>query len=102
MEVLKEIRDWSEVWGLLIPIFVLLVHKNLYTDNYLKPVVLYIWIALLLNVMIDVIWKFKIILNLPEWLRTNNYLYNIHSIVRFMCFSWFFRLLQQPMGASKY
>jgi hypothetical protein len=30
---------------------------------------------------------------LPQWLHSNNILYNIHSIVRFFCFSYFFLLL---------
>lgn len=93
MEVLKEIRDWSEVWGLLLPLCVYLKYRN--QPRPVQPIVLYLWLALLINLMIDVIWKFQKPLGFPEWLQTNNHLYNTHSIVRFFLFSIFFLRLKQ-------
>ena len=78
--------DWSEVWALLIPLLVLLFHPK--QPNHLKPVIIYLWLALLLNLIIDLLWVFKIYL--PAWLRSNNPVYNIHSVARFICFSFFF------------
>ena len=78
--------DWSEVWALLIPLLVLLFHPK--QPNHLKPVIIYLWLALLLNSIIDLLWVFKIYL--PDWLRSNNPVYNIHSVARFICFSFFF------------
>src|SRR5687767_8261914 len=100
LTVLKEIRDWSEVWGLFIPIVVLLRHGHRH-PHYVKPIVVYVWVALFLNLLIDVIWKFKAELNFPHWLQTNNYLYNTHSVVRFFLFSLFFIRLDQPWKTVK-
>lgn len=85
MKVLQEIFDWSEVWALGIPLIALFLKPR--QPRYLCPVIWYLWIALCINVLIDIISDF------PE--RTflggsNNTLYNIHSVVRFICFSLFF------------
>lgn len=44
--------------------------------------------------MIDIgdVYKDKV----PKWLHPNNYLYNIHSIVRYSCFTLFFLRLNHP------
>jgi hypothetical protein len=64
---------------------------------YLKPVRWYVLIALVLNLGIMLIWKYK-----DEWdigktdlLYSNNFLYNIHSITRLVLFSLFFILLKK-------
>jgi hypothetical protein len=87
-----DILDWSEVWGTLIPLAVWMRHKE--QPGYLRPVVLYIWFALVINLIVDVIWKLKLVIPRP-W-NTNNYLYNVHSVIRFYLFSAFFIRLQQP------
>lgn len=91
-EAFFTILNWSEVWALLIPLSVLMNHKQ--QPKYLKPVVIYLWIALLLNISGDIIADFKSYF--PSWLQRNVVLYNVHSLVRFTCFSLFFILLQQP------
>jgi len=68
-------------------------HKE--QPGYLRPVVLYIWFALVVNLAVDVIWKLKLVIPRP-W-NSNNYLYNLHSVVRFYLFSAFFIRLQQPV-----
>lgn len=83
--------DWSEVWALFIPLVVLLFYPK--QPASLKPIIIYLWLALLLNGIIDIIMEFKIYL--PAWLQSNNPYYNIHSIVRFICFSIFFIRLPQ-------
>lgn len=90
--VLQRLYDWSEVWALLIPLSVLFFYPR--QPSYLKPVVFYIWIALALNLVADIIGDFKA--HLPGWMQSNNPLYNLHSIVRFVCFSAFFTALKQP------
>jgi hypothetical protein len=60
----------------------------------MKPVIIYVWLALAINLVIDLIIPFK--LYLPGWLQSNNPFYNIHSVVRFICFSVFFTQLPQP------
>src|SRR6476661_5583675 len=92
--IFQIILTWSDVWALLLPMLVLWLNKKL--PSYLKPIIFYLWIALFLNLFADVIGDFRKPLHLPRELQSNNFLYNIHSIVRFMCFSTFFIRLQQP------
>ncbi len=54
---------------------------------------MYLWLALLFNFIADVIGDFK--RYFPAWLQSNNPLYNVHSLVRFACFSYFFISLKQ-------
>jgi hypothetical protein len=90
-----EVFDWSEVWALLIPLLFLIFWNK--QPTLLKPVIVYLWIALILNLFGDVIADFKKSYHFPEWLQSNNPIYNIHSIVRFTCFSYFFISLPQPL-----
>jgi len=93
-KILAIFYDWSEVWALLIPLsFIMFRHKQ---PALLKPVVIYLWVALVLNLFGDIIGDFKRPLHFPHWLQSNNPLYNIHSVVRFACFSYFFISLPQP------
>jgi hypothetical protein len=93
-EVFKGILDWLEVWALFIPIAALF--KNKKQPAYLRPVVIYLFVALFLNLLIDISWKGKIPFHFPEWFQTNTYLYNILSIMRLFLFSLFFIRLNQP------
>jgi len=90
-KTLQLILDWSEVWALLIPLFVLVVRGK--QPPLLKPVIVYLWLALLFNFIADVIGDFK--RYFPAWLQSNNPLYNVHSLIRFACFSYFFISLKQ-------
>jgi hypothetical protein len=89
---LLSILNWSEVWAVLIPLFVLL--SRVQQPPFLKPVVLYLWMALAINLAGDIIGDFRSYL--PSWVQSNNILYNLHSLVRFTCFSLFFIRLAQP------
>ncbi|HZH94465.1 MAG TPA: hypothetical protein VEY06_01210 [Flavisolibacter sp.] len=91
-DLLTWLLKWSEVWALLIPLLVLLIHPK--QPAQLKPVIIYLWMALVINIAADLIASFKI--HFPDWAQSNNPLYNIHSIVRLTCFSCFFIALQQP------
>ncbi len=88
---LKLLLDWSEVWAPLIPLLFLLFKKN--QPRFLKPVMLYLVAAFFLNVASDIIGDFKAYL--PRWIQSNNPIYNVHSIIRFICFSYFFIVLKQ-------
>jgi len=90
--LLHNILDWSEAWAPLVPLIVLSRRKE--QPDYLKPVVLYIWFALVTNTLIDVCWKFRNVIPVP-W-NSNNWLYNLHSLVRLWLFSRFFILLDHP------
>ena len=91
----KEFFDYSEVWALLIPLF-FLARRKTPLPSHLKPIKVYVIIALLINIGIILIWKRnKLGLDLPDTLHSNNFLYNFFSIVRLYLFSWFFILLGQ-------
>ncbi|MGZ3758102.1 MAG: hypothetical protein ACXVAY_17140 [Mucilaginibacter sp.] len=82
------IIDWAEVWALLIPLIFFKRQPAVY-----RPVVVYVWIALFINLLIDLTWKLRVII--PAAFNSNNYLYNIHSILRLFLFSFFFIRLNQ-------
>jgi len=85
IDYLRKILDWSEVWALIIPLIVLLFRRR--QPATLKPIIVYLWIAFILNVAIDII----VVINLdPKSELSNNPLYNMHSIARFICFSLYF------------
>lgn len=94
-KIIQTILDWSEVWALLIPLAVLLWKKD--KTVYLRPVSIYVWIALLLNIGIVLLseYKTKWGLHHGDFLWNNNLLYNIGSIFRLFLFAWFFNLLRQ-------
>lgn len=91
LKIFQLVLDWSEVWALLIPLTILMVKQQ---PAKLKLVVAYVWAALIINLAIDLVWKFRMLL--PAAYNSNNFLYNLHSIVRFYLFSAFFIHLQQP------
>ncbi|WPU91669.1 hypothetical protein SNE25_20330 [Mucilaginibacter sabulilitoris] len=85
--------DWSEVWALFIPLFVWVFHKK--QPSFLNSVVVYLWLALALNLFGDIIGDFRTPFHFPLYLQSNNPVYNIHSVVRFVCFSCFFLSIQR-------
>lgn len=87
------ILDWSEVWAILIPLAVLFFRPA--QAKSLRPVIIYLYLALIINIGIDVISELNAI-NSPEFILSNNPLYNLHSIVRFTCFSIYF--IKLPSG----
>lgn len=88
--ILMTILDWSEVWALIIPLSVFLFRRQQHPS--LKPIIVYVWIGFLINAVIDVL----MIINMyfTNDFISNNFLYNIHSLVRFACFSFYFIRLQ--------
>jgi len=92
IKILRLLLDWSEVWAPLVPLTMLLFKRH--HPHFLRPVVAYLLFAFLINLLADVIADFKF--DLPSWLQSNNVFYNVHSIVRFSCFSYFFLALKQP------
>jgi len=89
------IADWSEVWAMLFPLGMLLIRPKQPTT--LKPVILYLWLGFIINLMIDTIMVYKTYL--PDWLQSNNPFYNVHSVIRFIFFSLYFIRLPQPAFA---
>lgn len=90
-KIIQLLLDWSEVWAVCIPAAILLTKKQ---PAVLKPVVFYVWTALAINILIDLTWKLRNVI--PTEYNSNNYLYNLHSVIRFFLFSIFFIGLKQP------
>src|SRR5688572_22026822 len=90
--MLYKFWELVEIWGSLIPLFFLFGKKQ---PHYLKPVVIYVWCALILSIICDSFVELQPP-NPPIWVRVNTYLYNIHSIIRFSLFAVFFIRLNQP------
>ena len=101
MNTFQEIIDWSEAWALLIPLTFYLIWKP--KDAWVKPVVIYLVIAFVLNLVADMIWKKGLpflelpirdafpFLYVPQYTQiSNNIFYNVHSIIRMLLFTWFF------------
>lgn len=89
---LQDLLDWSEVWAPLMPLVVLSFRGS--QPKYTVPVIVYLWFALVIDAFIDIGWKLGGCV--PGWMYPNNYLYNVHSVGRFICFSTFFYLLGHP------
>lgn len=89
-----EIIDWSEVWALLIPLTVLVCKRSV--TQAAIPLVIYTCIALVLNLLQDYIWKNQLVFFYSSQPGDNNIIYNIHSIIRLLLFSWFFINIKQP------
>lgn len=87
MNLIKLILDWSEVWALLIPLIVLLIHKP--RGDKLGWVSLYVIIALVLNFI--AVFTIEFYYLIPEWVFTGNGLYyNLHSLTMVICFGGYF------------
>lgn len=93
MKTLKNILDWSEVWALLLPLGVLIFRRRKQTKE-LRSVVIYVILAFVINLLIDLIVDYPNAF--PTWLKSNNPLYTLHSILRFTCFSWFLLTVTKP------
>jgi len=94
MKTIHAILTWSEVVALLIPLVFMYPVKN--QPGYLKPVRIYVWTALLLNIAISLIFHYKRKWHFPQELMSNNFLYNANSVARMLLFALFFILLRQP------
>src|ERR1700753_4334052 len=89
---LKTILDWSEAWAPLLSLAVWARHRK--QPASLKPVVFYVWFAFFCNLSIDMVWNLRNVIPVPY--NSNNWLYNLHSLVRFLLFAVFFLRLRQP------
>jgi hypothetical protein len=86
LNFLSKIYYYSEVWMLLIPIALFYIKKE--QPAYMKPIKIYVWVALFLSSLcysVDIFFE-----ALPKNLRSNTIIYNLHSLGRFLLFSWFF------------
>ena len=90
MRILEILRDWAEVWAMLIPLSIILFYKP--AGNHIRIVVGYVIIAFFLFLIANLMLEFYDIL--PERLLVNgginnNLIYNIHSVIKVLLFSWY-------------
>ncbi len=95
--VLADILDWSEVWATVIPLLVYIIYQPKFRG--IKPIFIYLIIALIIYVIIDIIMT----LNMQgEVLADNNVFYNIISAVRLLLFTWFFKQISNDKTLVRY
>jgi hypothetical protein len=95
MHTILFILDWSELWAPLLSLIILLFYPR--QPKFLKPIIVYLIGAVIFSLFGDIIAEAKREhYDLPHWLQTNLYLYNLHSIVRFICFAAFFNAILKP------
>lgn len=80
------IRNWAEVWAFLVPLLVFWLSKKK-VDVVFQPVIYYLYVGLILNAISTTMFVFHG--HLPRFLYNNNIIYNIHSAVRVIFFSYF-------------
>ncbi len=96
LHIAREIFDLSEVWALTIPITQLILKPK--QPSFLRPVILYLLLALALNLTCDFLSEYNKMHRGDE--ISNNPIYNLHSVLRFFCFSYFFISLKQKFYKS--
>src|SRR5262245_36372115 len=85
---------------MIIPLCVLMFRRQ--QSSSLRPVIVYLWLGFIVNVAIDGIMAINGVLH--NLTLSNNPFYNIHSVVRFSCFSFYFIHLQKNsfVGLKKF
>ncbi len=89
--LINTIINWSEVWSLLMPLIIILLYKP--TGHGVKSLILYVVLAFVLNTIATIMVEYYF--SMPDWLKNNNILYNIHSFIRVVLFSWYIMTIRQ-------
>lgn len=78
------LMNWSETWALLIPLITWWRHPL--QPAFMRPVLLYLVMAFLLNLSADAIGHaaMKYHPDKTEWWYSNTRIYNLHSFIRFL------------------
>lgn len=87
-KIYQQILDWSEVWIVLFGLLTFLIVQK--KEPHLKVVAEYLLVALILNTLANIIQRISSP-GLPNLLRYNNWLYNIHSFIITIFFVTFFK-----------
>lgn len=90
-DLLNTIINWSEAWALLIPLTVIIIYRP--GELGTKPLILYVFAAFVLNTIATIMVQFYF--SMPAWLKNNNILYNVHSLMRVILFSWYITRIRQ-------
>jgi hypothetical protein len=107
--IIQEILNWSEAWAPLVALLCAFAWRP--RGKWVTPLIIFLVLAFLANLTSDLIWKRRV-LGIDDWMYrnftyfynfppppgeqddlSNQILYNIHSILRFIFFAWFFHYL---------
>ena len=96
MKLMHFIRDWSEVWALLIPLIIFVISKP--KGKHIRLLLWYVIIGFILNFTATFMLEYYYLI--PSWMHidnrvNNNILYNIHSIIRVLFFSCYIITIRQ-------
>ena len=109
VKFLTDMMDWSEVWATLIPLVVYLWVKP--RGRWIRPLFVYLVLALLLSLVIDITWK-CVDLGIEDWNKKifwwlyrgetfyNLIFYNLNSFLRLILFTWFFYLVNSKYNKT--
>jgi hypothetical protein len=90
MNWINVILDWAEVWALLIPLAVILMHKP--KGRHIRFIVWYVIAGFILNFTATFVLEYYYLM--PSWMYidnrvNNNILYNLHSLIRVLFLGWY-------------
>ena len=86
MKWIQLLRDWSEVWALLIPLIIILIYRP--KGKNVSLLIIYVILAFILNFF--AIWMVEFYYWVPSWMtKGNNVFYNIHSFIMVILFGWY-------------
>lgn len=86
-EIIQFLRDWSEVWALLIPLIVILIYKP--RGQNVRWLKLYVITAFILNFLAIFMMHYHYLMP-PSFLEQgNNIFYNLHSFIMVISFGCF-------------
>jgi hypothetical protein len=85
IRTLFKITDWAEIAGIIIPLLVVLIYKPKGREN--RPLVIYIFVAFILNLIITAIAKYRKDFDfIPD---SNHVYYNMHSLIKIVFWGWY-------------
>ncbi|MBL7746809.1 MAG: hypothetical protein JNM19_05240 [Chitinophagaceae bacterium] len=96
--ILFQLNEWAEVWSLLIPLAILIAYRP--THKLVRPVRIYLFVALFLNLAAIVLYAFHSYM--PPFLDNNNIYYNLHSVARVLFFGWFIISIRPQKSMTPY
>ncbi len=97
-KTIHAILSWSELTAITLLLIFIVRKRNI--PAYLRPVRIYVWLTFFTMLGINLIFHFKRKWNFPYEFTTNNYLYNLNSVIRMVCFGLLFLLLRQQIFQS--
>ncbi|MGQ0737589.1 MAG: hypothetical protein ACT4OJ_00880 [Bacteroidota bacterium] len=95
MKWMQTILDWTEVWALLIPLTVIIIHRP--KGHHIRLIVWYVIAGFILNFTATFALEYYYLM--PSWMYidnrvNNNILYNVHSFIRVLLLGWYIVIIR--------